>query len=107
MSQIATRFFRLNINAPTIFVDSPQDGSQHVNGIVTFEGRAEDDYRNNLDLDRVYIQIERSGSFLVQRYGKKPRHLGHMFGTMQVRIFNLAITPSQYGPPIRIFVVVL
>ena len=31
----------------SIFVDSPQDGSQHVNGIVTFEGRAEDDYRNN------------------------------------------------------------
>ncbi len=63
VSQIATRFFRLNINAPTIFVDSPQDGSQHVNGIVTFEGRAEDDYRNNLDLDRVYIQIEGPGDF--------------------------------------------
>ena len=34
-----------------------------MNGIVTFEGRAEDDYRNNLDLDRVYIQIEGPGDF--------------------------------------------
>lgn len=43
-STVITRVFKLNINAPTIVLESPLDGSLHDGQEVMFSGTASDDY---------------------------------------------------------------
>lgn len=43
-STVITRIFKLNINAPTIVLESPLDGSVHDGQEVMFSGTASDDY---------------------------------------------------------------
>lgn len=44
-SIVTTRIFKLNINPPTLILESPLDGSMHAGQEVLFSGTASDDYQ--------------------------------------------------------------
>ena len=61
-SPIVERTFKLNTQAPTVFVSSPSSFSSHDDGSVEFVGAAQDPYGCpsdcNKDIGLIYLQIE-------------------------------------------------
>ena len=59
-SVLSTRIFKLNINAPTINLDSPLDGSTHDGQEVLFTGTASDDYQGvqGTDIRDIWFSVE-------------------------------------------------
>ncbi len=59
-SIVSTRIFKLNINAPTINVDSPLNNSMHDGQEVLFTGTASDDYQGvqGSDIRDIWFSVE-------------------------------------------------
>ncbi len=60
-SPVEVRKYKLNLVAPTILVDSPNDGSSHENGKVTFTGTASDPYSGTWGSDITAIWFDING----------------------------------------------
>jgi hypothetical protein len=60
-SPIEVRKYKLNLVAPSILVDTPNDGSLHDNGKLTFTGSASDPYSGTWGSDIVSIWFDVTG----------------------------------------------
>ncbi|MBT5843843.1 MAG: right-handed parallel beta-helix repeat-containing protein [Euryarchaeota archaeon] len=58
-SPVEVRKYKLNLVAPTILVDTPNDGTTHDNGKVTFTGTSSDPYSGTWgsDIDSIWFDI--------------------------------------------------